>query len=110
MKKKLSFLLACVLLVSLLAACTVAPINTTPSSSTPSKTVEPSKSSTDTTTTTPSKSEPTKAPEPTAKPKEKPKKITVEIYDRGNAGDLNLKTTTTPIISKEVCSAIIMWK
>lgn len=89
MKKKLSFLLVCALLVSLLAACTVAPIS--PAPSTPSKTVEPSTPSTPSTPSqpsTPAKSDPTKAPEPTEAPKkaEKPKKITVEIYDRGNPG------------------------
>lgn len=78
MKKTLSFLLACVMLVTLLAACTVTPINTTPSTpSTPSNTDSGS----------PSQGEPAKATDPTAAPKaEKPKKITVEIFDRGNAG------------------------
>lgn len=86
MKKTLSLLLACVMLLSLLAACTVTPINTTPS--TPSKTEPSAPSKTEPSTpSTPSKSEPTKAAEPTAAPKaEKPKKITVEIFDRGNAG------------------------
>ncbi len=66
MKKTLSFLLACVMLVTLLAACTFTPINTTPN---------------------PDPTDPAKAADPTATPKaEKPKKITVEIYDRGNAG------------------------
>jgi len=90
MKKTLSLLLACVMLLTMLAACTVAPISTTPSTpktsepSTPSKTTEPS---TPSTPSTPSKADPTKAAEPTAAPKaEKPTKITVEIFDRGNAG------------------------
>jgi len=86
MKKTLSLLLACVMLVTLLAACTVTPINTTPA--TPStKTEEPTKApSTPSTPSTP-KDEPTKAADPTAAPKaEKPKEITVEIFDRGNTG------------------------
>jgi len=80
MKKTISLLLACVMLVMLLAAC--APINTTPSTpSTPSSKADPTKAP-----STP-KDEPSKTADPTAAPKaEKPKKITVEIFDRGNAG------------------------
>lgn len=86
MKKTLSFLLACVLLVSMLAACTVPVQPTTPStpSSPTQKAEEPS---TPATPSTPSTAEPTKKAEPTPAPKtEKPRKITVEIFDRGNAG------------------------
>ncbi|MBP7177167.1 MAG: extracellular solute-binding protein [Thermoclostridium sp.] len=82
MKKTLSLLLACVMLVTLLAACTVAPISTTPSTpSTSTKVDEPS------TPATPAKTEPAKKADPTAAPKaEEPKEITVEIFDRGNTG------------------------
>lgn len=78
MKKTFSLLLVCVMLVTLFAACTVAPINTTPSTTEPTKAPSTPSNQTD---------KPNKAADPTAAPKaEKPKEITVEIFDRGNAG------------------------
>ena len=75
MKRTFSLLLACAMIATLLAACV--PVSSPPSPSAPS---------------TPSTSDPTKAPDkgtatqtPT-KPAEKPAKISVEIFDRGNAG------------------------
>jgi putative aldouronate transport system substrate-binding protein len=75
MKRTFSLLLACAMIATLLAACV--PVSSPPSPSAPS---------------TPSTSDPTKAPDkgtatqtPT-KPTEKPAKISVEIFDRGNAG------------------------
>ena len=93
MKKTLTILLICIMMLTMLTACV-------------------------TDTSKPSAQEPTKAAEaPTTAPADdaeivngkfvKTRKITVEIYDRGNDGGSRRRTTSTDFI-KEGCFAITM--